>query len=516
VTELADGEWHRLHPATPLLKGGIALIAILGIIVANLRERLVEWLIPGAECPPGVCEEDPISIILERYLLLALLGIAVLLVVIIGLFWMSWRMHTFRVTGEVVEVRSGVLFRSHRKARLDRIQGINISRSLFARIFGAAKLEISAAGSDANVQLAYLSSANADGLRAEILARASGIRAREAADAVAAAEGAAAAAPDAERANLAEVARQRLAEFAAPELDPNLAPPQSVVTMHVGRLIGSTALGAGTMIFVVAIAAVLVALSVTGAGVFVFLGLIPMLFGLGSFLVNRVVKSLRYSIAATPDGVRVGFGLLSTTNETIPPGRIHAVEITQELLWRPFDWWTVRVNLASHSSAKGAAGQQSTTILPVGSRAEVLNVLELVLPSLVTDETRLLIESGLAPARADDGFTTSPRRGALLRWFSWRRNGFLLHPDAVVLRRGAVWRSLTVVPTARTQSVAAHQGPLERLLRLGQVRLHTVAGPVVARVGALDVRDASALFRDAASAGVVAIRDDRTHRWGSA
>jgi len=103
----------------------------------------------------------------------------------------------------------------------------------------------------------------------------------------------------------------------------------------------------------------------------------------------------------------------------------------------------------------------------------------------------------------------------VLRWFSWRRNGFLLHPDAVVLRRGAVWRSLTIVPTARTQSAAVHQGPLERLLRLAHVRVHTVAGPVVATIGALDVDDASALFRDAAAAGVAAIRDDRTHRWGS-
>ena len=523
MTELADGEWHRLHPATPLLKGGIALIAILGVIVANLRERLVEWFIPGMECPPGVCEEDPISIILERYLLLALLGIVVLLVVIIGVFWLSWRMHTFRVTDEVVEVRSGVLFRSHRKARLDRIQGINISRTLFARIFGAAKLEVSAAGSDANVQLAYLSSANADGLRAEILARASGIRAGRAADAAAATEqlgeagqaGQAGQVPDAARANLADVARQRLAEFAAPELDPNLAPPQSVVTMHVGRLIGSTVPSVGTIVFVLGVSAAIAVMAITGAGGWALFGLIPMVFGLGSFLVNRIVKSLRYSIAATPDGVRVGFGLLSTTNETIPPGRVHAVEITQELLWRPFDWWTVRVNLASHSSAKGAAGQQSTTILPVGSRAEVLKVLELVLPSLVTDETRLIIEGGLAPARADDGFTTSPRRGALLRWFSWRRNGFLLHPDAVLLRRGAVWRSLSVVPTARTQSVAVDQGPLERALRLGKVRLHTVAGPVTASIGALDVRDAAALFRDAAATGVAAIRSDSTHHWGS-
>lgn len=511
MTALADGEWHRLHPATPLLRGGIALIAILGIVITNLRERLFEWLVPGFDCPPGMCEEDPISIIIDRYLLIALLGLAVLLIVIIALFWLSWRMHTFRVTDEVVEVRSGVLFRSHRKARLDRIQGVSISRSLFARIFGAAKLEISAAGAEANVVLAYLSGANADGLRAEILTRASGIRAREAADAAAAAQDA----PEEVRANLAEIARARLAEFTAPELDPTLAPPQSVVTMSVGRLVGSTLLSMGTIIFALAIAGALVAIGVGGAGGWVLFGLIPTFFGFGTYLVNRVVKSLRYSIAATPDGVRVGFGLLSTTNETLPPGRIHAVEVSQDLLWRGFDWWTVRINLASQSLSKAASGTQTTTILPVGSRAEVVRVLELVLPELVDDETRALIESGFAPARADDGFTTSPRRGAVLRWFSWRRNGFLLHPDAVVLRRGAVWRSLTIVPTARTQSAAVHQGPLERLLRLAHVRVHTVAGPVVATIGALDVDDASALFRDAAAAGVAAIRDDRTHRWGS-
>lgn len=515
MTQLADGEWHRLHPATPLLKGGIAFIAILGVIIANLRERILEVFVPGLECPEEFCSEDPVSIILDRYLLIGLLVAAGVLLLIIGLFWLSWRMHTFRVTDEIVEVRSGVVFRSHRKARLDRVQGINISRPLFARIFGAAKLELSAAGSDANMDLSYLTSANADGLRAELLRRASGIRAREAGEQAQASTEAAADGGETARVGLSEVARQRLAEFTAPELDPNLAPPQSVVTMKASRLIGSTLLSSTMIFFLIVIAVLVVVMTTTDAGSWVFFALIPTVFGFGSYLVNRVVKSLRYSIAATPDGVRVGFGLLSTTNETLPPGRIHAVQITQELLWRPADWWMVQVNLASHSAAaQGAAGQQKTTILPVGSRADVLKVLELVLPGLVTDETRLLIEAGLAKGRGGDGFTNSPKRAAVLRWFSWRRNGFLLHPDAVILRKGAIWRSLSVVPTARTQSVAAHQGPLERLLRVAHVRVHTVAGPVTAEIGAIDVADASALFRDTAAAGVVAIRSDRSHRWG--
>lgn len=509
---LADGEWHRLHPATPLLKGGIALIAIIGVIVTNMRERLLTWLFPALGCSDEFCAEDPVSIVLNNYLLLALLGVLVVLLVIVGLFWLSWRMNTFRVTDEVVEVRSGVLSRSHRKARLDRIQGVGVSRTFFARIFGAAKLEISAAGSDANMQLAYLSGANADQLRAEILTRASGIRARAVAEQQPDAAGAD---PDADPARpLSEIARQRLAEFTAPELDPTLAAPTSVVTMHPGRLIGSTVLGTGTIIFALFILGLTLGAVFSGAGLYTLFGLVPALFIIGSLTVGRVVKSLRYSIAATPDGVRVGFGLLSTSNETIPPGRIHSVDISQELLWRPFDWWMVRVNLASHSSANGAAGQQNTTILPVGSRAEVLKVLELVLPELVTEATRQQIAAGLARANADDGFTTSPRRAAVLRWFSWRRNGFVLHPDAVLLRRGTIWRSLTVVPTARTQSAEVSQGPIERRLQVAKVRVHTVSGPVTAKIGAIDAEVASGLFRDVAAAGVAAIRDDRSQQWG--
>ena len=40
--DLADGEWHRLHPASPLLRGGLVFIAVLGFVLANLRERVVE------------------------------------------------------------------------------------------------------------------------------------------------------------------------------------------------------------------------------------------------------------------------------------------------------------------------------------------------------------------------------------------------------------------------------------------------------------------------------------------
>lgn len=497
ATELTDGDWHRLHPATPLLKGGIALIVILGIVITNMRDVFIEMVI-------GVPGEDGniFTMIVENGLIgLVLLGVALGLIVFIAGFYVSWRMHTFRITEEVVEVRSGILFRTNRKGRLDRIQGINIVRPFFARLFGAAKLEVNVAGQDANVQLAYLSSANADALRIEILRLASGTR-----------ETATPASPlVAANGSLLE---KRVSELLAPELDPNAAPPQSVVTMNLGRLIGSIVLSGFTVFLLVFIATAITVFTVTGE-FFFLVGFVAPIIGMGSYYISKFTKSLRYSIAGTPDGVRVGFGLLSTSNETLPPGRIHSVQVSQPLLWRPAGWWEVKVNRASTSSTKGAAGQANTTILPVGNLVDVKKVLELVLPGLVDEASIELLERGLTSRGGDDGFTNSPRRAAILRWFSWRRTGFAITPEAVLLRRGVVWRELVVVPQARIQSLAVHQGPILRRLDLASLHVHTVAGPISARLGAVDRREALRFFTEVADAAVAAATRDTSHRWGS-
>jgi putative membrane protein len=493
VARLTDGEWHRLHPASPLLKGGIALIAILGVVIANLRERLIALFLP--HYGEG---GDPVDYIVNNgYLLQALLVIGGLLVLFIAGFYVSWRMHSFRITDEVVEVRSGILFRTNRKARLDRIQGINVVRPFIARLFGAAKLEISQAGHDANVQLSYLASGATDDLRREILRRASGTRAREAAvSGTAPVQG---------------VLDRRVDEFLAPELDPREAPPESVVNIHLGRLVGSIIFSGSTVFALLLIAGAIVWISTTGE-YYALIFVLPSIIGFGSYYVRRFTRSLRYTIAGTPDGVRVGFGLLSTSNETLPPGRIHSVEVSQPLLWRPAGWWQIRVNRASRTSNRGAENQANTTILPVGNRADVTKVLELMLPDFVGPEAVAFIESGLV-SKGDDGFTNSPKRAAWLRPFSWKRNGFRIVPGSLVLRKGAVWRRLIIVPQPRLQSVAVSQGPLLRLLRLAAVQLHTVAGPIRAELGAIDQDAALVFFSEVAQVAVRAGHSDTSHRW---
>ncbi|MDF2573981.1 MAG: hypothetical protein K0S05_893 [Agromyces sp.] len=536
VTNLADGEWHRLHPASPLLRGGLALLAVLGFIIANLRERLVDMFLvvfapelgpafrPGAPGWEDDWANDPIGGIISNGLVgWALAGLALVIVALVAGFWLSWRMHTFRVTQEAVEVRSGILFRSHRSARLDRIQGINVNRPLFARLFGTAKLEVSVAGQSANVQLAYLGSALADGLRADILRLASGARAAKAGkttDASAAAGiddsliggGAGVGAqPHGARPRVPAVIGQRVDEFLAPELDPTLAPPESVVHLPLGRVIASTFLG-GSIVWV----AVLVAVIAVGFGSgqwWVLFSFVPALIGLVSYVWSRITKSLRYSIAGTPDGVRIGHGLLSTGNQTIPPGRIHAVEVSQWILWRPFGWWSIRINVAGQSVSASNDAAQRTLVLPVGTVADVHRVLGLLLPDAAS-AVDPLIDAGLTGRFDQGGFSRTPARAAWLRPFSWRRIGWALADGVTLLRRGWLLRSLILVPLARMQSVAVAAGPVARMLRLASVRIHTVAGPVTASLPVADRAEAFELFEKLADEAVERAVADTSDHWG--
>ena len=136
-------------------------------------------------------------------------------------------------------------------------------------------------------------------------------------------------------------------------------------------------------------------------------------------------------------------------------------------------------------------------------------MLAFVLPELPLE----VLVAGLGRARADDEFTHAPRRTAWLHPFEWRRIGFLVRDDAVVLRRGAFDRELVVVPTARIQSVSIEQGPLDRAMRLAGFHVHPVHGPVGARLDAVDVDDAVAAFQRIASVAVTAAHADGTQRW---
>lgn len=517
---LSDGEWHRLHPLTPLLRGGLFLIVVIGIVVANLRDRLLviflPWLAPdlGGEFDEDLAEwegsgGDPIDFIIANNLyLVAALTVLGVLIVLVAVFYMSWRFHTFRITDDDVEVRSGILFRTQRRAPLDRVQGVNLTRPMIARLLGMAKLEVVGAGADANVKLEYLSTSNAEAVRADILRLASG---RRLADAAAAASSPGAhARPDGRLAALGHtVGREITGLIEGPEAPVDV--PESVVNIPVGRLVASHVVSMSTIALIAA--AVAVGIGVSMGVTWLLFAMVPTLIGFGAYWVRSIVRSLRYSIAPTPDGVRITFGLLTTVTEIVPPGRVHALEVTQPILWRPAGWWMIRINRLTGRSAADTTTDQFTTVLPVGTAADVERVLRLLQPTVPDPEWPLIVQQGVLGPGEGDSFVNTPRRAWWIRPLSFRRNGFRLTGDVLLLRRGLIWRKLAILPLARLQSLGLHQGPLDRMSRVATLRAHVVTGPVFPNLSAIDRDRALALFADASRAAVLAASGDRSHRW---
>jgi putative membrane protein len=517
--DLSDGEWHRLHPLTPLFRGGLVLVVIAGVVIANLRDRLVylfvPWIDDGVDVDIQVEEwrgGDPIDFIIANNLYLvaglALLGI---LIVLIGLFYLSWRFHTFRITGDDVEVRSGVLFRTHRRAPLDRVQGVNLTRPMFARLVGMAKLEVVGAGLDANVKLEYLSTANAEAVRADILRLASGRRLAEGrADAAARGRDGAG---ETRRSAAASVVSAGINGLIVGAEEP-VSEPESVVHIPVGRLIASRLLSTSTL-WLIAITVAIIVGAIAGTP-WVLFSLVPALIGFGAYWVRTITRSLRYSIAPTPSGVRITFGLFTTITEILPPGRVHAVEVSQSILWRPAGWWEITVNRLSGRGLADGANDQFATVLPVGTRDDVERVLRLLLPDLPESEWPLVFAHGLLGPTSDDPYTNTPRRARVLRLLSWKRNGFLLLPDALLMRRGAIWRTLAIFPLARLQSIGVEQGPVDRALSVAGIRAHTITGRVNGRLGVLDRDAALGAFESIEAAALAAAGRDHSHRWAGA
>ena len=171
-TEAAAPEvWHRVHPLTPILE---SLGVLVGIFIAaayglqNFFQSAVEDLASGRSVNLTFAEwlgAHPLVI-------LAVVGGIVLVLLLTALFsWLAWRVMGYRVDAEAIYYRRGLLSKKLRKARLDRVQSIDLQQKLLPRLLGMAELVFDVAGgTDSNISLKYLSKKRAEELRDELLA----------------------------------------------------------------------------------------------------------------------------------------------------------------------------------------------------------------------------------------------------------------------------------------------------------------------------------------------------------
>lgn len=494
--DLGLHEWQHLHPLSPVLRGGVFGIAILGYAASQFIDDIFRGLTGGGSDEGGEATDEGIregvGFVFDHSLIAA--AVALALLVVVGLLgWTMWKFAKFRVADGQIEFRKGWLFREHRQVPLERVQAIEISRPLLAQLTGLSQVIVqSAGGGDAQLKLAFLGSGRADQVRRELLTLAG--QRDEARPAAQTADTDPDAAPGG---SLGPGSMDGL----RPGLD--LDEGREVLRVPNSRLFVATILHGGTIFLgVVALVAASVAIAaygttfeaLTGAAI-ALPALGPIAFGIVVNRASELLKHGNFHLADTGTSVRIQHGLTDKRTTTVPLHRIQAVGMVQPLWWRPLGWWRVKVNVAGIAHDPTNNTDNETTVLPVGTLEQSLDVLTLLDPVLSEEDLR---RAALGEG-TDGGWTLVSPRARRFDWLSWRRSGFAVSPHFVMVRAGRLSRRVSVMPHARVQSLSLEQGPWDRRLDLASVTLVSTPGPVDVAVPHLDIETASRFLRDEAA-----------------
>ncbi len=435
----AEGR-RRTHPLTPVIHGLRVWPAAVVVVVPIVSQADVE-IGTGA-------------------LLVGLLGFVLFTAVVVAFSYLAWRRRTFWFDDDGdLRVDSGVLTRNERRLQLSRLQSVDVLQPLIPRLAGLAELRVEVAGAgSSSVQLQYLTLAEATELRNEIVARSAGVR-HDAAE----------------------------------------APERVLAVVPAGDLVQSLLMSGETflllLVTVMVVAGTLLTAGPAGLFLLVFGG-VPVFTVFAQF-----TKFYDFTVAESPDGLRLRHGLLQKTRQTVPPGRVQAVGFVQPFLWRRKGWVRVRLNIAGAATGSEGSGDQQYTenvLLPVAPWPVALDIVARVLPGV---DLRAIVTHP-APPRS--------RRRA---WIQWRQLGVGWDDQVFLTRSGRIVERWDVVPHARTQSVRVTQGPWQRSLGLASMHVDSTPGAVKITAHHRDAGEARRLAQEQADRAAVARAGDTSLRW---
>ena len=440
--------YRRVHRLTPLLRAWAFIAALLTIVVFNFTTALLESVedFQGDETWSWTDAAQIAG------------GIAVAVLVSFALSQLWWSRIGFRLGKDEVELRSGLISTKVRAARYERIQAVDVVEPFAPRLFRLAAVRVEAAGgSDSAIEIGYVPRAEADELRRDLLRRI-------------AAQG-----PDAEMS--AEEASAAL-EDGSPDRPalPALIPP-----IPVARSLTGAALRLSTIVTVV-LSLLPVLTEVTFAVV------VPALVGFVPQIWRQIDQSWRYTSTLDGDVLNLSYGLANRRSQAVPLDRIHAIGLSQPMLWRPFGWWTVTVNVAGYGRE---SNKQSGTsrLLPVGSYEQAVELITAISP----------LTSHAVTAPAWD--VRSPKRARIPSPIDASRQALSLHSTAdqqiwATTGHGLLSRRFEFIDISHIQEITYRQGPVQHMMNLAHVRFDLVPGPVKMAARDLDTADAWAVVAE--------------------
>jgi hypothetical protein len=554
---IALGQPQRLHWLTPILKTWQLVLALLAFLAyQNLQE--IRELSKQAE---NYHLLDDVGLVV----LVVLVGVVAFLA-IMGLYaYVSWRCMSYTLDAKSITLHQGIIFKNKRSVYLERIQSVDINRTLVARLLGLGTVRIeSAGGSGSNLDLSYLKNSELAGIRAQLLEAAFAAKAPHEGAAMGmqamgavpgqfdAGQGAAPGAQvPGQYAQMPQVPQMPTASGALAGQVPAAGaqvPPQpggqmpgqyvqgdhytqagqygagqyaagaqleeqTLYSVSSTRLIGSYLLNPALALSLVGVIAIIIAgvfalsgVSDAGAIMGAGFGLFAAASAMASSLWGRFNHDFNFSLAVSRVGLRLHGGLTQTYSRTLPPNRIHAVELTQPLMWRLKGWWRVEVLTAGVSGAsegtdstgENKANFTADSLLPVGDWGQALYALWLVIPELASANPQALLNNmayGVGTANpSGDHLWCAPGRTRWLDPLLYKRNAVAVTDTAVLIRAGRFKRRLIVLTHERSQSLALSQGPFERLVDVANIKFDMVPGPIKPVIRHLDTGQARQLW----------------------
>ena len=280
-----------------------------------------------------------------------LIGLAIALVgagaaIVFG--YVSWTHTTYAVAGRALHFRRGVLSPDETSIPLGRIQAIDATQGPIQRLFGVQELNVQTGGGGAKGEIV---------LRAVSEAAASELRA-------------AAGLPDPIARDLPEwrlgMGGLVVAAITAPQLGVILP------------LVGALAAGADDLIFPNGDRSGLIdALPRDAGGIALLVGLVAAA-ALLLAVAGAIVAFAGFRLVRDGDRLRIQRGLVQRRAASLPLSRVHAVDVVEGLLRRPFGLASVRIETAGY--AKEAAAAQ--TLLPLVRVRDVQGLLDEFVPRL--------------------------------------------------------------------------------------------------------------------------------------
>jgi putative membrane protein len=402
----------------------------------------------------------------------------------------KYTLYRWRLTGDELLLRSGVLSRRNRVIPLARVQNVEVRQNVLHRVLGVAELrvETAGAGTEAEAVLSVLGVAEAQAARVRLLAH------RRASVAVSV---------DGEGADAVE----RPA-----------APPLARLSMGDVLLAGATANEAG--VIAAALAGLLqfaddlplpfferVGDAVMGRAAESWLvfgaGLVMVFLVLGWIIsiAGAVVRYHGFTLAVEGGEMRKRYGLLTVHEASVPLERVQAIRVEESLPRR-------LLGLASLSieTAGGTPGQRggAEAFVPIARRAEVGRLVRGIFGDADADTplqpvhpaarrrlaVRYLVSLLIvwAPFWAARWLDVQPA-GMLAPWmalllplpwlaagWAYRGRGWALPPGYVMARSGVMTRVTWIVPDRKLQTLHLRGTPFQRRRGLATVVVDTAAG----------------------------------------